>query len=89
MEIDIKKIAKLAKLKIEEKDLPRITQEMLEVIESVEHLPMLADEGALLNPENTMELREDEAKQFCTRNELLKNAPQIQAGCIVVPKTVE
>ena len=43
MEIDIKKIAKLAKLKIEEKDLPRITQEMLEVIESVEHLPMLAD----------------------------------------------
>ena len=37
-----------------------------------------------------MTLREDVAEtgKF-TREELMKNAPEVQAGCLLVPKTVE
>ena len=37
-----------------------------------------------------MKLREDvEGTDKLSRNELLANAPKMQAGCVVVPKTVE
>ena len=43
-----------------------------------------------LDTENPMTLREDVAVQNkFSRDELLKNAPEVQAGCLVVPKTVE
>ena len=43
-----------------------------------------------LDEENPMTLREDIAvtNKF-KREELLSNAPEVQAGCLVVPKTVE
>ncbi|MEG0895322.1 MAG: Asp-tRNA(Asn)/Glu-tRNA(Gln) amidotransferase subunit GatC [Oscillospiraceae bacterium] len=36
-----------------------------------------------------MELREDVVENKFKRDEILKNAPQIKAGCIVVPKVIE
>ena len=43
-----------------------------------------------LNPEDAMTLREDKAvTDKFRREELLANAPEVQAGCLVVPKTVE
>jgi len=36
-----------------------------------------------------MALREDEVRPSFPRGEILANAPQTEAGCIVVPKTVE
>ena len=41
------------------------------------------------DPNNRMILREDEIKSSLPRTEMLKNVPQSQAGCIVVPKVVE
>ena len=39
---------------------------------------------------NAMRLREDVAKDHkFKREEMLANAPEVQAGCLVVPKTVE
>ena len=89
MEIDIKKVAKLARLKIEEKDLERVTKETLDLIKSVENLPVMEDEGALLNENDIMDLREDKAEKLYNRNDMLKNVPKVQAGCIVVPKNLE
>ena len=89
MEIDIKKVAKLARLKIEEKDLERVTKEVFDLIKSVENLPVMEDEGALLNENDIMDLREDKAEKLYNRNDMLKNAPKIQAGCIVAPKNLE
>ena len=72
MNIDIKHIAKLARLRIEDDQLPDIQDEMT------------------LDPDNPMILRKDVAVQDkFTRQELMQNAPQVKAGCLVVPKTVE
>lgn len=90
MNIDIKHIAKLARLKISEDELQDFEKDMQSIVNMVENLPENQEELSLLDKDNPMKLREDKAvtKKF-TRDELLKNAPQVQAGCFVVPKTVE
>ena len=55
----------------------------------VDRLPEV-DGDVDLNPEDAMTLREDKAvTDKFRREELLANAPEVQAGCLVVPKTVE
>lgn len=89
MNIDIKHIAKLARLRIEEDKLAKFEKDMQSIVNMVENLPDIQEDLAL-DKENPMILRKDTAvtNKF-TRAELMKNAPQVQAGCLVVPKTVE
>ena len=89
MKIDIKHIAKLARLRIEDDQVDKFKSEMQNIVDMVEKLPDINDELAL-DTANPMKLREDAAvtNKF-TREELMKNAPKVQAGCLVVPKTVE
>ena len=55
----------------------------------VEKLPDI-DEQMVLDENNPMILRKDEAvTDKYSRQELMANAPQVKAGCLVVPKTVE
>lgn len=89
MEIDIKRIAKLAKLSIPDEKVEKFQKEMEGIIEMVENLPDLNTEGALVDPTNTMELRKDEVQPSYPRNEMLKNAPTTAAGCVMIPKVVE
>ena len=42
-----------------------------------------------MDPSNPMQLRQDEIRPSLKRDQLLQNAPQTQAGCVVVPKVVE
>ena len=89
MNIDIKHIAKLARLRIEDDQLDKFESEMENIVGMVEKLPDIQDEMTL-DPDNPMILREDVAVQDkFTRQELMQNAPQVKAGCLVVPKTVE
>ncbi len=89
MNIDIKHIAKLARLRIEDDQLDKFESEMENIVGMVEKLPDIQDEMTL-DPDNPMILRKDVAVQDkFTRQELMQNAPQIKAGCLVVPKTVE
>lgn len=89
MSIDIRHVAKLARLRIEDDKLEKFEKEMQSIVDMVENLPDIQEE-LTLDKDNAMTLREDVAVQNkFTRNELLKNAPQVQAGCLVVPKTVE
>lgn len=89
MNIDIKHIAKLARLRIEDDQLDKFESEMENIVGMVEKLPDIQDEMAL-DPDNPMILRKDVAVQDkFTRQELMQNAPQVKAGCLVVPKTVE
>lgn len=89
MNIDIKHIAKLARLRIEDDQLDKFESEMKNIVGMVEKLPDIQDEMTL-NPDNPMILRKDVAVQDkFTRQELMQNAPQVKAGCLVVPKTVE
>ena len=89
MKIDIKHIAKLSRLRIEDDKLEKFEKDMESIVNMVDRLPDV--EGTLdLNPQDTMTLREDKAvTDKFKREELLKNAPEVQAGCLVVPKTVE
>lgn len=89
MNIDMKHIAKLAKLRIEDDQMEKFEREMQAIVNMVEDMPDIADE-LTLDVNNPMKLRSDVAVQDkFTRSELMKNAPQVQAGCLVVPKTVE
>ena len=89
MNIDIKHIAKLARLRIEDDQLDKFESEMENIVGMVEKLPDIQDEMTL-DPDNPMILRKDVAVQDkFTRQELMQNAPQVKAGCLVVPKTGE
>lgn len=89
MNIDIKHIAKLARLRIEDDQLDKFESEMQNIVGMVEKLPDIQDEMTL-DPDNPMILRKDVAVQDkFTRQELMQNAPRVKAGCLVVPKTVE
>mgnify|MGYP003269486453 FL=1 len=89
MNIDINHIAKLARLRIEDDQLDKFESEMENIVGMVEKLPDIQDEMTL-DPDNPMILRKDVAVQDkFTRQELMQNAPQVKAGCLVVPKTVE
>ena len=89
MEIDIKHIAKLAKLSIPDDKVDKFQKEMSGIIYMVEQLPDISLDGALLDPEDTMELREDEVKPSSPRDEMLANAPRTAAGCLLIPKVVD
>ena len=89
MKVDIKHIAKLSRLRIEDEKFEKFERDMENIVEMVEKLPEIDDE-LNLDKNNPMILREDKAiLNKYTRDELLKNAPKVQAGCLVVPKTVE
>ena len=88
MEIDIKKIAKLARLAIEPEREEKFQKDMQNIIEMVERLPEMGAGDLSPKVEDAMTLREDEIAPSLPREEVLKNAPQTAAGCVVVPKTV-
>ncbi|MCD7823807.1 MAG: Asp-tRNA(Asn)/Glu-tRNA(Gln) amidotransferase subunit GatC [Oscillospiraceae bacterium] len=87
--IDIKHVAKLARIKISDDELPKYSEEMNNIIKMVEAMPEIDDE-LLVDESGVMDLREDKlADSKISRDEILKNAPKVVAGCVVVPKTVE
>ena len=89
MNIDIKHIAKLARLRIEDEKLEKFEKDMQSIVDMVEQLPDI-DDTLTLDVNNAMKLREDvEVTDKYTREQLMKNAPQVQAGCLVVPKIVD
>ena len=87
MEIDIKHIAKLARLRIEDDEMEEVQK--LSVLELVENLPEITGKSSGLDRENPMELRKDEVKPSMKRDLILANAPETRSGCLLVPKTVE
>ena len=89
MKIDIRHIAKLSKLSIPEDQVERFEEEMQTILQLVEHLPEMEGKATAVDTENTMELRPDVVIPSASREDMLMNAPQTAAGCIVMPKVVE
>ena len=87
--IDLKHIAKLARLRIDDSELKRYESEMTDVINMVNSLPEINEE-LCLDPDQAMILREDKlSDDKISRDEMLSNAPKVVAGCVVVPKIVD
>ena len=89
MNINIKHLAKLSRLTFTPEEEAKFEKEMASIVDMVEKLPDLDASGALIDPQNPMQMRKDEVVNQPNRTELLQNAPEVQAGCIVVPKVVE
>jgi aspartyl-tRNA(Asn)/glutamyl-tRNA(Gln) amidotransferase subunit C len=89
MKIDIAHIAKLSRLRIEPEQMEKFEKDMGDIVDMVDRLPDVSD-ALTLDAENPMTLRTDEAVEHkFRREEMLANAPEVQSGCLVVPKTVE
>ena len=89
MKSDIKHVAKLARLRIEDDEMAEVEKKLLSVLEMVENLPELTGNNSGLDRNNPMELRKDIVKPSMKRDLILANAPETRSGCLLVPKTVE
>lgn len=95
MKIDketLDKIAHLSRLEIDEKDVPKMLEDMSQIISFVEKLNEVDTEG--IEPLTTMSqevnvLREDEVKNQLSKEEVLKNAPVKDENYFRVPKVLE
>ncbi len=89
MDIDIARLASLARLRIEPGDMEKFGSKLRDIVAMVERLPELTEETLALDIQNPMVLRPDEVTPSLRREEILANAPQTEAGCVVVPRTLE
>lgn len=89
MNVDIKHLSKLARLNTNEEEEKRLQTQMQSILEMVEKLPSINGDDKLIDPSNPMKCREDVACNQYKRDDILKNAPLVQAGCVVVPKVID
>lgn len=85
-------IAKLSKLKISEDKIDSLTEKISDIVEFANTLSNVNVDGVkptahILDIKNV--LRKDEVENSVNREEVLKNAPSVEGGCISVPKVVE
>lgn len=89
---DIKAIAKLARLKIDEADVPSYATNLSNILDLVEHMNTVDTEGVvpMSHPlEVAQRLREDIVTETNQRGELQKNAPAVEDGLYLVPRVIE
>lgn len=87
--IDIRRIANLARLHLDDSETEKYEKEIGNIVNMVKKLPNFSSAVLELNENDAMVLREDIVKPSANREDILKNAPQTEAGCVVVPKIVE
>ena len=89
---EVKHLAKLSKLEFDEKSLDKITNDLSSIVDYANMLSSIDVEGGkptahILDIKNVF--REDVVEKSYDREEILKNAPEKEAGCVSVPQTVE
>ena len=89
---DVKHIAKLSKLDLTVEELEKYTNELSSIVDFANELSNISVEGIkptahILDIKNVF--RKDEVQPSYDREEILKNAPSKDAGCVSVPKVVE
>ncbi|HSU79235.1 MAG TPA: Asp-tRNA(Asn)/Glu-tRNA(Gln) amidotransferase subunit GatC [Candidatus Angelobacter sp.] len=89
---DVKHVANLARLTLSEAEAERFTMDLGNIIQFAEQLNELDTDHVketthVLDMKNV--LREDNARDWLTREEALKNAPDQENGQVKVPKVFE
>lgn len=89
---EVRYIAKLSKLNVGDEKLDKMTSDLSSIVEFANNLSTIDIDGVrptahILDIKNVF--RKDEVSDSYNREEILKNAPESQAGCISVPKVVE
>ncbi len=88
----VRKVARLARLKVTEDDLNRYGPQLTNILKFVEQLDEV--DTASIEPlanvvDISLRLREDEVTDGGIQSEVLANAPEKMEGFFVVPKVVE
>jgi len=89
---DVEKIAHLARLQIEDEDIPLYTRHLSGILELVEQMNQVDTEAVvpMAHPlEMAQRLRPDEVTESDQREKYQKIAPQVEAGLYLVPKVIE
>lgn len=89
---EVKHLAKLSRLEFEESSLEKITNDLSSIVDFANQLGSINVDGVkptahILDIKNIF--REDNVEKSYDREEILKNAPEKEAGCVSVPQTVE
>lgn len=89
---EVDRIASLSMLKLDDEKRHMLQQNLDEILEHAERLNELDTQGVepttyILQQQNV--LREDKQGDVWEREQLLKNAPEKEDGCFLVPKVVE
>ncbi len=88
----VKKVAKLARLKVDAKEEQNLKNELNNILEWVDKLQKVDTENIdpMLSVSNEpMPMREDTVTSKLDNEQILSNAPEKKAGFFVVPKVVE
>ena len=88
----VKKVAKLARLKVDAKEEQNLKNELNNILEWVDKLQKVDTENIapMLSVSNEpMPMREDIVTSKLDNKKILSNAPEKKAGFFVVPKVVE
>ena len=88
----VKKVAKLARIKVDPKEEHNLKNELNNILEWVDKLQKVDTKNAeaMLSVSNEpMPMREDMVTSKIENEQILLNAPEKKAGFFVVPKVVE
>ncbi len=91
-EADIRKVAKLARIRLSDDEVPHLQEEISSIITWVEQLQEVDTTNVpeMASVENTpLPLREDKVTDGNIQQDILSNAPDADYGCFMVPKVVE
>ena len=89
---DIEKIAHLARLGINDDDVPEYVQNLTNILDLVEQMNATDTEGVLpmAHPQDAHQrLRADEVTEKNQREHFQENAPEVEAGLFLVPQVIE
>ena len=89
---EIKKIAHLARLGINEEDIPEYSRNLSDILAFVEQLNAVDTSGVepLAHPlEATQRLRPDEVTETDNRESFQQVAPETESGLYLVPQVIE
>ena len=89
---DIEKIAHLARLGIDDDDVPEYVQNLTNILDLVEQMNATDTEGVLpmAHPQDAHQrLRADEVTEKNQREHFQENAPEVEAGLFLVPQVIE
>lgn len=89
---DVRRIARLARIEVDESRLPALAGELNAILAWVEQLEQVDVEGVQPMASAVaaqLRLREDKVTQGGDRDGVLSNAPRAEEGFFVVPKVVE
>lgn len=89
---DVEKVAHLARLQIEEQDIPEYTRNLTSILDLVSQMQEVNTDNVepLAHPlDATQRLRHDEVTETNQREHFQQNAPATEAGLFLVPKVIE